>query len=143
MSGKAASAWNSNGTWEERDVSAWATARLKAVLAALKHEDERVKIRVASVTTVEGEANIVFPRGKKRAGYEFAAKVKVEVTPAGASSAATGTLEFPYICDDVSNHAYEIKLVFADKAAQALLDDYRSVFLDAVRTQFYDELMLQ
>ncbi|POM72971.1 LOW QUALITY PROTEIN: Hypothetical protein PHPALM_10231 [Phytophthora palmivora] len=68
------SVWNSAGTWEERDKSEWARERLKHhILTSFSVEDEAqgLSIKATSIVKCDGEAKIVFSRGKKRCGYEL------------------------------------------------------------------------
>ena len=69
------SAWNAAGTYEERDVSPWATAEVTARLGSIRlplgADLEGAEIRARSVTEVEGHASVVTSRGKVRRPFEF------------------------------------------------------------------------
>lgn len=80
------SVWNTGGTWEERDVSAWAHAYLREHLGAISMElpsspgvdvesakpasaadtDVAGCLRVSRVDQVDGHASIILSRGKVR-----------------------------------------------------------------------------
>jgi hypothetical protein len=89
------SAWNSAGTWEEKDVSEWATGALRAQLlgarvelggaagaalaAALGQEGAAVEggaLVVDDVKSLEGDANLATIRGRLRRFYDFSFKVQ-------------------------------------------------------------------
>jgi len=73
-----ASTWNTAGTWEEREMSSYATERLKtlclqAAYTTYATDPSRVNIH-ASITEVkkcEGEAQVILARGKKRHVFDY------------------------------------------------------------------------
>lgn len=70
------SAWNSAGTWEERGHTAWAKARLEALVVErgefrLGGAHEGTTVRVDGVKKCEGDASVVMIRGKPRHGFDF------------------------------------------------------------------------
>ena len=98
-----ASAWNAAGTWEEKDVTDWATPRLKAHLAAAQMQlggtdagarlerelgaatgaCDGAVLRVEDVRDVEGDAQFAMVRGRERRFYDFAFKIKWAVKVGG------------------------------------------------------------
>lgn len=85
------SAWNAAGTWEERDMSAWARSTLAVKLAGA--------LGTASCTAqldgeVEGSASIISMRGRVKRPFELKFCVKWEVRGAGAASSAVGKLSY-------------------------------------------------
>lgn len=62
------SAWNHAGTWEDRDMTSWATPRLRDMLHEwcpdVSIKGQRCKLRVKSVKKCEGAASLAFIRGK-------------------------------------------------------------------------------
>jgi hypothetical protein len=77
------SAWNAAGTYEERDVSAWARRRIEQLLilegaggeeaaaaagAAARSPCGAVEVTSAAAT---GDAHVIFVRGKRRAAFEL------------------------------------------------------------------------
>jgi hypothetical protein len=64
------SAWNAAGTYEERDVSAWARTRVEALLLEAGGSAPCGKVAVTSAACT-GEAHVVFVRGKRRAAFEL------------------------------------------------------------------------
>src|SRR4051794_32234100 len=62
------SSWNSSGTtWEDKDLTDWAKAEIKALFAKVAGFE-------IEVTSVEGDASIVYTRGKPRIGFELTIK---------------------------------------------------------------------
>ncbi|GFR47177.1 hypothetical protein Agub_g8870, partial [Astrephomene gubernaculifera] len=78
-SANGASAWNAAGTFEERNASAWAKARLKELLVGLRLAGGEVE--VLDVNSCEGEANIFLVRGKKRCGFDFELQLAWKAVP--------------------------------------------------------------
>lgn len=85
-SGIEASSWNKAGTWEERDMTAFVTERLKALCTEAVCEtsaDEptalQLRGRVKSCKKAEGEAQIILARGKKRHVYDFNVTLDFEI----------------------------------------------------------------
>jgi len=71
------STWNKMGTWEEKDYSKWAQGRLKELLVAVEcPKFSTGELKVSEVTKAEGDATILYLRGKKRLGFAMDLKVK-------------------------------------------------------------------
>jgi tetratricopeptide (TPR) repeat protein len=81
-----ASAWNKAGTWEERDVSAWAEETLKAALLTAEYilpdgsPSPGARGVVSKVSKFNGHASYATVRGKKRYIYEFGVTVNWVLT---------------------------------------------------------------
>jgi tetratricopeptide (TPR) repeat protein len=67
------SAWNSAGTFEEKDKSEWAKERLKELLLAVTVDAGTIS--VTKVEKVEGDASIISSRGKIRYVYDLSFEV--------------------------------------------------------------------
>merc|ERR1711935_828877 len=98
-----ASSWNGAKTWEERDVSTWATSRLTELIKQCTHKDGGCSVTTKSVTSCAGDAVVRWIKGKKKIGYEIALSFKWE----GEEEIADdddhyfkGTMNFPDICED-------------------------------------------
>jgi len=94
------SAWNKAGTWEERDVTAWALESLKAKLLETTYTlPESSPAPGAVVTTtkarVDGHASVATVRGKKRYIYELSVTVDWKFEHEEVD--ANGSLVFPDI----------------------------------------------
>ena len=116
-----ASAWNKAGTWEEKDVTQWATNTLMETLTSTTFTipdlhtgsvgADGKQIKVTKVPTCEGHASVAVVRGKRRYIYEFSIVLDWSVTlDCGECS---GSITFPDVdgtCDgvyDTSN--YKVK----------------------------------
>ncbi|KAG1687967.1 hypothetical protein DVH05_004486 [Phytophthora capsici] len=109
------SVWNSAGTWEERDKSEWARERLKHhILTSFSFEDEAqgLSIKATSIVKCDGEAKLVFSRGKKRCGYELSVKFAWE-----SDDNVSGHVELQDF-DDTSGEDYDV-LVTTDGSGQS------------------------
>jgi hypothetical protein len=80
------SAWNAAGTYEERDVSAWARARVQALLLEAAPGKQDVEVATATCT---GEAQVLHVRGRRRAAFELA--VTIVWRAAGGPDVGGGT----------------------------------------------------
>ena len=69
------SAWNTAGTWEERNMTSWAKSRLEELLVGLTQEVTDGHIELKEVTDWEGDASIPVIRGRPRFLYDFTFKV--------------------------------------------------------------------
>jgi hypothetical protein len=87
-----ASAWNSAGTWEERDVTSAATVALRAALVALRPPAQRgLELRVTAAECPTAEVRVIATRGVRRVGFELALKLSWELVGADGARAAAGT----------------------------------------------------
>lgn len=95
------SAWNAAGTYEERDVSPWAsaevTARLGAIRLPLGADLAGAEIRARSVTEVEGHASVVTSRGKVRRPFEFKLDLAWEIAGGEPEDACEGVISYSEI----------------------------------------------
>jgi len=99
---KVGSAWNTAGTWEETDASAWATAQLRSRLSGLEIEGASSiarGVRVASVKSIEGTASVITMRGKTRHPFEFKFELEWESESGEADGdAVKGVLSYSDVC---------------------------------------------
>lgn len=110
------SVWNSAGTYEERQLTPWATAELKRCLGALAaHIDapsapgvESADICVAEVENITGDAQVSMIRGKKKHLCDYCADIKWTLTArlaGGAVETVSGKLQ---LLDISADQEYEI-----------------------------------
>eukprot|EP00040_Diaphanoeca_grandis_P039855 m.260366 g.260366 ORF g.260366 m.260366 type:complete len:143 (-) comp39743_c0_seq1:24-452(-) len=85
----ASSLWNNAGTWEERDCSKWAHARLTELLESASEAPNGASI--TAVTSVTGHTHLLHLRGKARLGMELTLNLKWKVTI--ADETVTGTIK--------------------------------------------------
>ena len=75
------SKWNAAGTFEERDVSAWAKDRLGGMLALVECDDDReLVLEECACGTIEGTATAFTARGKSKCLFELSFEVLFTVT---------------------------------------------------------------
>uniref|UniRef100_A0A7C8ZUP3 Activator of Hsp90 ATPase AHSA1-like N-terminal domain-containing protein n=1 Tax=Opuntia streptacantha TaxID=393608 RepID=A0A7C8ZUP3_OPUST len=73
------SVWNKAGTWEEKNLSKWATARIKELLTSVGSlEFSSGKAEVTDVSRCTGDAFLVTVRNKKRVGYTYEITIDVK-----------------------------------------------------------------
>lgn len=70
------SAWNKAGTWEEKNLNSWASARIKELLVAVGLDFSNGKAEVTEVSKCVGDAFLVTVRNKKRVGYTYELTLK-------------------------------------------------------------------
>jgi tetratricopeptide (TPR) repeat protein len=93
------SAWNKAGTWEERNVTAWAKETLEATLLTTSYTLPESSpapgavVKVSSVTKCDGHASFATVRGKKRYIYEFSISLQWEFDH--DTHAVKGKMSFP------------------------------------------------
>ncbi|KMZ61614.1 hypothetical protein ZOSMA_50G00280 [Zostera marina] len=66
------SVWNKAGTWEEKNLNAWASSRIKELLTSLgRIEFSNGKADIYEVSRCTGDAFLVTVRNKKRFSYTY------------------------------------------------------------------------
>jgi hypothetical protein len=88
------SVWNTGGTFEERDVSAWALAELRTRLGGLAVDVCGGELRVSSVSGVDGSCSIVSNRGKLKRPFELQATLAWEFADGDPAHACEGTVAY-------------------------------------------------
>ena len=76
----AGSAWNTGGTWEEKDMTSWVKSEIEEKLKAVTASFGTCSAIVSKVKDVEGSASVVASRGNVRHLYELAFEVEYKVT---------------------------------------------------------------
>ncbi|CAN7114811.1 unnamed protein product [Brassica rapa subsp. narinosa] len=73
------SLWNQAGTWEEKNLTKWATDRLKELLGSVGSlQFSSGKAEIFDVNRCVGDAFLVTVRNKKRVGYTYELSLKVQ-----------------------------------------------------------------
>ncbi|KAJ4907836.1 chaperone binding [Raphanus sativus] len=73
------SLWNQAGTWEEKNLTKWATDRLKELLGSVGSlQFSSGKAEIIDVNRCVGDAFLVTVRNKKRVGYTYELSLKVQ-----------------------------------------------------------------
>jgi activator of HSP90 ATPase len=136
------SAWNVGNTFEEKDMNAWAKAKIESVLTDLRaplNKDGSGVVRVTEVKDVTGEASIAVVRGKKRYIFDFTFALDVASEVNGA--AIDGELKFLDVSSDADGD-YDVDVSVpsrytsdAGKALHAALSSPASPFRTHVAQQ--------
>lgn len=147
------SEWNTAGTWEERDATAWAKEELTTCLKSSSVGDSAatltsgqavsVSAKISSVRSVRGDAQMVVVRKRRRHGFNFEAELSfhVVVTPPEEGSAETfkGTFSLPEIVDSVELSTLRIDVKWRADAPperlQPLANAWVGKLMDDVREQ--------
>ncbi|CEO98884.1 hypothetical protein PBRA_006999 [Plasmodiophora brassicae] len=103
------SVWNRGNTWEERDLTRWATDTIKELLSAVPIEAAgEDSIQISSVDTPKCHASIVFVRGKKRHGFDLSVEVKWAGQLGGKK--VNGKIEFSEVADDCDDDDFPVSV---------------------------------
>eukprot|EP00578_Thalassiosira_sp_NH16_P009794 CAMPEP_0181112564 /NCGR_PEP_ID=MMETSP1071-20121207/19882_1 /TAXON_ID=35127 /ORGANISM="Thalassiosira sp., Strain NH16" /LENGTH=453 /DNA_ID=CAMNT_0023196545 /DNA_START=45 /DNA_END=1406 /DNA_ORIENTATION=- len=124
------SAWNTAGTWEERDVTPWATETLTAALLTAEYvlpdgsPSPGARAVVSNVSKLEGHASYATVRGTKKYIYEFAFTIKWALTLGGDDDAqqqtCRGEMTFPDVDGTVElGEGYDIVNYHVDGSSPA------------------------
>lgn len=149
--GENTSVWNTAGTWEEKNVTAWAKESLTEILqtATYTFPDSSpapgALARIATVKTLDGHASFATVRGKKKYIYEFKIELEWVLDLAGEPDAAKGKITFPDMdgtCElgegyDIAN--YEVTAI-EEQSLRPVLDRFvkSSGLRDALHTAMDD-----
>lgn len=131
----ATSVWNQAGTWEERDVSAWAKEALTHLLMLTTYSfpdsspAPGALARIEKVKKLDGHASFATVRGKKKYIYEYKIDLEWVLDLPGETDAVKGKISFPDVdgtCElgegyDISN--FEITSI-DDHALRPVLDRF-------------------
>lgn len=109
------SAWNTAGTWEERDVTPWAKDTLTAALLAAEYTlpdgspSPGARAVVSKVSKLDAHASYATVRGKERFLYEVAVTVQWTLTLGGEDRGrtCTGEMTFPDV-DGTATGEYDV-----------------------------------
>ncbi|CAI5741578.1 unnamed protein product [Hyaloperonospora brassicae] len=136
------SAWNQGNTFEEKDMTTWAKAKLETLVsgvsAPLGPGGDGVVTSV-KVSDLEGDASIAVVRGAKRYIFDFAFTLACTLTQ--GDNVVTGDLKFLDLSSDCGGD-YDVEAVVASryqseggKALHAALNSTASPFRQALAAQ--------
>lgn len=117
------SAWNKAGTWEEKDVTTWATDALTAQCLLARYElppSSPCPGGVATITKVKrahGHASVATARGKRRYIYEFDVELEWTFAMPMEEQDAKGTMRFPDIDGTCDQGEYEMNQYRVDASS--------------------------
>jgi len=100
----AGSVWNSAGTYEEKDQTAWAKEELQRIVSAISVEVPGGSARCTGVKDVQGDVGIHMVRGKKRYLFDLHFTVPFEIDLDGEEKVYTGKINVTdFSADDQSD----------------------------------------
>lgn len=107
------SAWNSGGTWEEKDKSSWGRETLKGLLSAANCDFGGESVAFSAVK-VDGDATIAVVRGRPRYLYDFKVELKWRVVD--GEKTYKGKLEIPELDNECGcDGSYELQVSYDDR----------------------------
>ncbi|KAJ4875242.1 chaperone binding [Raphanus sativus] len=144
------SLWNQAGTWEEKNLTKWATDRLKELLVSVGSlQFSSGKAEIIDVSRCVGDAFLVTVRNKKRVGYtyELSLKVQGEWSVNEDAKKVKGSLDIPeFSFGELDDLEVNVKLSEDKELSQQLKQQVRldmKQFLEPIRlklAQFEQEL---
>ncbi|CAF1767567.1 uncharacterized protein LOC106426063 [Brassica napus] len=144
------SLWNQAGTWEEKNITKWATDRLKELLVSVGSlQFSSGKAEIIDVNRCVGDAFLVTVRNKKRVGYtyELSLKVQGEWSFEENTKKVKGSLDIPeFSFGELDDLEVNVKLSEDKELSQQLKQQVRldmMQFLEPIRLklgQFEQEL---
>jgi len=96
--------------WAEMDLAPWAKERLTELVVdklVAKNVPDKGWVKVTKLDKCEGEASVSNRKGKRIVAYEL--KVVFKWEGSVDYDSVSGELELPYVSEDVTDSAYEIK----------------------------------
>jgi tetratricopeptide (TPR) repeat protein len=151
------SAWNQAGTWEEKNVSAWAKETLtKAILQTTftlpaTSPAPNALVTVQKVKSLDGHASVAVVRGKTRFIYEYSCRLEWQLQQSsdGDSLKCKGSLAIPDIDGTIApGEGYEIHEFVvdsvSDNAVKPMIDRFvhRGGFHEALNESIDDWVRL-
>ena len=149
----AASAWNSAGTFEERDRSKFCADMLKEKIGngMVVVESEEYKVEVTGIKNVEGEGSIILRRGKMNFIWDYAFDVTYKISLISNDKICKGTLSFTDFSHDpndlpsvrkkiIGSGFKNVEDVAVGKSATSALRQRLDEVLNAFRDECKEEL---
>lgn len=135
---RASSAWNSAGTWEEKDTTDWCQKKFKARLmetASVHGDYAAISTEVDKVT---GDASVALVSGKKRYIFDFSTKVTFQISDDSDENLAKGEVKLIDIhsaaASSDDDYDFELKWVKqAPKGKQSPVNVCKNNFLESLR----------
>mmetsp|Transcript_7040 Transcript_7040/g.14642 ORF Transcript_7040/g.14642 Transcript_7040/m.14642 type:complete len:574 (-) Transcript_7040:48-1769(-) len=147
---KSGSEWNQAGTWEEREMTAWAKEKLTELLGAASVRKSKAKlpsgekgvmsISVMEVTSLTGDAQIAMVRRQARHGFNFEAELTFRLTVVDESF--DGTIVLPELGDTVAPEDMSMSHTWTEGTAPP--ESYRSTageWVDRLRGKLVEQVI--
>lgn len=127
--GGAGSVWNKGGTYEEKNMDKWAKSRLKELLEGNTVSlFKEFSLKITDVKKLEGEAQVLVLRGKKRFMFEFNVELRWCAANEDGDASHSGSIIYPDLSTDACGD-YEVSVKFDDQSSMDsdLVGDIRNV----------------
>jgi tetratricopeptide (TPR) repeat protein len=145
---KDGSAWNAAGTFEEKDMTKWATDKITELVKGVSTVfegtgDSSGIVEASNVSDFDGVASVSFIRGSRRFPFDFT--FNVDWTASISEGEFSGKLFFSQFSSDDDSYDAEVKWENREKAgsnAKPLCDHIKKEFRAEVESQlrkFIDE----
>jgi tetratricopeptide (TPR) repeat protein len=120
--GKEGSVWNAAGTFEERDMTKWATDKIKELVKGCSTVfqgpgDSDGIVECTNVSDIDGVASVSFIRGSRRYPFDFT--FNVDWTASISEGEFSGKLFFSQFTSDDDSHEAEVRWENREKAGSA------------------------
>lgn len=109
--GAGASAWNTAGTWEERNTSDWCSKSLTSFLEQVSVQTGGCNGLVKEVKDLTGEASVAFVSGKKRYVFDYHASLCYKIINSEKEVLASGDLKLPDISSTAISDELEVDIL--------------------------------
>lgn len=118
------SAWNQGNTFEEKDMTAWAKAKLEALLADVSapasHDNSGDVVTASQLSDLAGDASIAVVRGAKRYIFDFSFSLKCALQPPlGGEAPVEGELKFLDVSSDSGDADYDVEAAVPSRYSSA------------------------
>ena len=125
----AGSAWNNGGTYEEKNMDKWAKGRLKELLdGSTVSLFKKYSLKITDVKKLEGEAQVLVLRGKKRFMFEFNVELRWCAVNEDGNASHSGSIVYPDLSTDACGD-YEVSVKFDNQSSMDgdLVQDIKGV----------------
>lgn len=127
----APSAWNTAGTFESKNKTEWANSRISQMFKEIKFSSFGVDISVETIKDLEGDAEIIMNRGKKKAIYEISCTLEFEADL--ENETLKGELQVTDICgDDDPECSYTFNTKPSSTGAKTKANDAMKGFIGTI-----------
>jgi activator of HSP90 ATPase len=137
----ATAAWNSAGTWEEKDTTKWASDKLTEILSNTRYEFPGGCIFATRIKPIAGDSSIAFIRGRKRWMFDFS-NIEIEfkaILDRGGSG--VGKCKLPDVASDCMGE-YEMEVFWKSEGNSSSVKSILSKHLSS-GTGFQSEIVNQ
>lgn len=103
------SAWNTAGTWEEKDTTEWCREKFKHHLSSATAVHGEYAAVVSEVNSITGDASVAIVSGKKRYIFDFSCSIKVDFSDDQSDDIASCEIKLIDIHSAASDEEYDME----------------------------------